>query len=110
MTFIIDFGKDNGEGPFWNWRSGKFKSRVVTRYWWGPIAVSKLNIPHLEYTQTSFDWVEGKWQMNCADCGESTVGYECGYCGRGELCLDCSDGCAYNDEEDAQYDFDEEVE
>ena len=59
MTFIIDFGRDGGCGPLWNWRPGRYRSRVVYRGWWGPVAVSKLRVSHLEYASTSYDWIGG---------------------------------------------------
>jgi hypothetical protein len=59
VTFIVDIGRDGSKGPLWNWRPGRFRSRVVTRWWWGSVAVAKLNISHEEYARTEFNWTGG---------------------------------------------------
>lgn len=59
MTIIIDLGRDGGEGPLWNWRPGRFRSRVVTRWWWGAVGIGVLHVPHKEYATTSYDWLGG---------------------------------------------------
>ena len=63
MTIIVDIGRDRGEGPAWNWRPGRFRSRVVRRWWWGPVAIGVLQISHEEYARTNFEWEHryGSW-------------------------------------------------
>lgn len=47
------------DGP-WQWRPGYFKSRIMRRFWWGPIAVAKLRIPYEEFIcRHDYEWVEG---------------------------------------------------
>jgi len=38
------------------WKPGRFKSRVMTRYWWIVVAVSILHIPLKELAEKEYDW------------------------------------------------------
>lgn len=50
MTLIFEVSR-----PF-QFRAGRFKSRVMSRYWWGWFAVAILHIPLHEFSETVFDW------------------------------------------------------
>ena len=50
MTVILEWC-----GP-WQWRPGRFRSRVLTRVWWGYWALAVLHVPLDEFTRTAYDW------------------------------------------------------
>lgn len=70
MTLIVEINAPWGNPPAnpvlrrhwkrWFWKPGRFQSRVMTRYWWGCVAVSRLHISLQEYSSTEFDWIEGE--------------------------------------------------
>ena len=50
MRLIIE-----AEGPF-KLRPGFYRSRVMSRAWWGWLVVSMLHVPLYEFAETSYDW------------------------------------------------------
>lgn len=40
-------------------RGGIFRSRLMTRWWWGWFAVAVLHVPFEEYGQTAQEWLKG---------------------------------------------------
>lgn len=50
MTIIVEW-----VGPFQP-KPGVFRSSVMTRWWWGYLAVAVLHIGHREYAEQHFDW------------------------------------------------------
>jgi hypothetical protein len=53
QAFILEISS-----PF-QWRPGRFESRIVRRYWWGWFAVTRLKIPLIEFVQREYDWISG---------------------------------------------------
>ena len=50
MTIIIEISRP------WQWRPGRFTSRIMRRAWWGFLAVGILRIPFAEFATTAYDW------------------------------------------------------
>lgn len=50
MTIIFEFNK-----PF-QWKPGRYRSRIMTRYYFGFVAVAFLHISLLEFSRQSFQW------------------------------------------------------
>ena len=50
MTFALTI-----EGPF-QWRPGRYRSRVVSRYWWGWFAFKRIRVSEYEYATTAYEW------------------------------------------------------
>jgi hypothetical protein len=51
MVLILECSR-----PF-QWRPGWFRSRLMTRVWWGWFAVGILHIPLHEFAQSEWDWI-----------------------------------------------------
>jgi hypothetical protein len=43
--------------PPFQWKPGRFESRIVRRYWWGWFAVTRLRIPLDEFVKNEWDWI-----------------------------------------------------
>lgn len=50
MSFMLTI-----EGPF-QWRPGRYRSRVATRWWWGWFAIKRIHVSEYEYATTAYDW------------------------------------------------------
>jgi len=50
MTLILEISRP------WQWRAGRFRSRVVTRVWWGCFALAWLHVSLKEFSETAYDW------------------------------------------------------
>jgi hypothetical protein len=52
-TWIIEVA------PPFQWKPGRFESRVARRYWWGLVAVTRLRISLDEFVKNEWDWIGG---------------------------------------------------
>lgn len=50
MTLLLECSRP------WCWRPGYFRSRIMTRVWWGYVAIAWLHVSLEEYTTTAYEW------------------------------------------------------
>ena len=54
MTIIIEVSRP------WQWRPGRFRSRLMTRVWWGFVAIAWLHVSYPEYVAADKEWRPGR--------------------------------------------------
>lgn len=42
----------------WKWKPGRYKSDVVTRVWWGLLAIKRIKVSEHEYATRAYAWEE----------------------------------------------------